>query len=202
VKFDVASDVSAQKFDYSKRVEYSLYETQFRLSKLDLKRQRFSYLPTAAAYGSLGTSAQRTEFDVFDFSKPWYPTALIGATVKLPIFTGMARHARTEQAKVSMMKAENDLDFVKQSIDLELATSAVSLQNASATLETQKKNIELAQDVYRVSKIKFEQGVGSNLEMVTAETTLKEAQTNYFNALYDALVSKIDYDKANGTLVK
>jgi outer membrane protein TolC len=38
--------------------------------------------------------------------------------------------------------------------------------------------------------------------MVTAETTLKEAQTNYYNALYDAIVSKIDFDKANGTLVK
>jgi outer membrane protein TolC len=38
--------------------------------------------------------------------------------------------------------------------------------------------------------------------MVTAETTLKESQTNYFSALYDAIVSKIDFDKANGTLIK
>ena len=45
--------------------------------------------------------------------------------------------------------------------------------------------------MYRVSKIKYESGVGSNLEMITAETMLKEAQTNYFNALFDALVSKI-----------
>jgi outer membrane protein len=36
--------------------------------------------------------------------------------------------------------------------------------------------------------------------MVTAETALKEAQTNYFNALFDALVAKIDFDKATGTL--
>lgn len=202
VKLDAASEISAQKFDYTKRVEYNLYDVQFRLAKLDLKRQRFSYLPNAFAYGSLAATAQRNQFDIADPSKPWYPVSLIGATIKMPIFTGMARNARTQQAKVSLMEAQNNLDYIRQTIDLQLASSAASMQNAAATLETQKKNIELAQDVYRVSKIKFEQGVGTNLEMVTAETTLKEAQTNYFNALYDALVSRIDYDKANGTLVK
>jgi outer membrane protein TolC len=58
----------------------------------------------------------------------------------------------------------------------------------------------LAEDVARVTKIKYEQGVGSNLEVVTAETALKEAQTNYYNALFDALVAKIDFDKANGSI--
>ena len=202
VKFDATSNVSAQKFDYTKRVEYNLYDVQFRLAKLDLKRQNYAYLPTAALYGNLSAGAQRTEFDVWDTRKPWYPTAFIGASVKMPIFTGMARNARTQQAKLSLMKAENNLASIKLAIDLDLARYATNLQNASATLETQKKNIDLAQDVYRVTKIKYEQGVGSNLEMVTAETTLKEAQTNYYNALYDAIVSKIDFDKANGTLIK
>ncbi|MCW3086304.1 MAG: outer rane efflux protein [Bacteroidetes bacterium] len=202
VKFDATSNVSAQKFDYNKRVEYNLYDVQFRLAKLDLKRQKYAYLPTAAAYASLSGSAQRIDFDVYDMHRPWYPTALVGATVKMPIFTGMARSARTQQAKLSVMKAENNLEFIKQSIDLELASSSTGLENAAASLEIQKKNIEIAEDVYRVSKIKFEQGVGSNLEMVTAETTLKEAQTNYYNALFDAIVSKIDFDKANGTLIK
>jgi outer membrane protein TolC len=66
----------------------------------------------------------------------------------------------------------------------------------------QKKNIELAEEVYRVSKIKYENGVGTNLEVLNAETSLKEAQINYFNALYDAMVLKVDFDKAKGTLTK
>lgn len=202
VKFDVASDVSAQKFDYAKRVEYNLFETQYKLAKLDLKRQRVSYLPSAFAYGSLSGSAQRNDFDVWDTDKPWYPTALIGAKFTMPIFTGLARNSKNQQAKLSVMKAQNNLDFMKQSIDLELASTTANLQNASSSLEIQKKNIVIAEDVYRVSKLKFEQGVGSNLEMITAETALKEAQTNYYNALFDAIVSKIDYDKANGTLIK
>ncbi|MDQ3047736.1 MAG: TolC family protein [Bacteroidota bacterium] len=200
VKFEAASIAATDKFDYAKRVEYGLFETQFKLAKLDLKRNRFSYLPSAFAYGSLSGAAQRNEFDIFDSDKRWYPTALIGAKVTMPIFTGMQRHSRNQQAKLKLQQAENNLEFIERSIDLELASSTATLQNAASSLEIQKKNIVLAEDVARVAKIKYEQGVGSNLELITAETALKEAQTNYYNALFDALVAKLDFDKANGLI--
>jgi outer membrane protein TolC len=202
IKFEPLTNVDAQKFDYEKRVEYSLFTVQYKLAKLDLKRQRVSYLPSAFAYGSLSGAAQRTDLDVWDTQKPWYPTAVIGLKVSMPVFTGFARHSRNQQAKLAVQKAENNLEMLKLSIDLELASTTATLQNAASSLEIQKKNITTAEEVYRVSKIKFESGVGSNLEMITAETTLKEAQTNYYNALFDAVVSKIDFDKANGTLIK
>ena len=200
IKFDVGANISAEKFDYSKRVEYSLFETQQTIAKLDLKRNRFSYLPSAYAYGSLSRSAQRNEFNFFDSKEKWYPTSLVGATIKLPIFTGLQRNAKNQQAKLALQKAENNMDFIKKSIDLELVSSITNLQNASSSLENQKKNMSVAEDVVRVAKIKLDQGVGSNLELITAETALKEAQTNYYNALFDALVAKIDFDKANGNL--
>ena len=155
-------------------------------------------MPTAFAYGSVSGSAQREQFDIFDHSKGWYPTALIGAKISLPIFTGLQRNARYQQAKLKLTQSQNDLSFIQQSINLELVSSRTNLQNAANSLDVQKKNITLAEDVARVSKIKYEQGVGANLEVITAETALKEAQTNYYNALFDALVAKIDFDKANG----
>ncbi len=200
VKFDVGQVVQPDKFDYSKRIEFGLMETQYKLAKIDLKRQRYAYLPIAFAYGSLSGNAQRNEFDIFDTKKPWFPTALIGGTVKMPIFTGLQRHQKIQQAKLSMQKADNNMNNIKRAIDLDLASSTVTLTNASSTLDNQKKNIKLAEDVVRVTKIKYEQGVGTNLELVTAETALKEAQTNYYNALYDAIIAKIDFDKANGNL--
>ncbi len=200
VKFDVSKNVSADKFDYAKRVEYNLFETQFKLAELDLKRNRFSYLPNAFAYGSLSGNAYRTKFDIFTPNTPWYPIALIGGKVTMPIFTGLQRNAKNQQAKLALQKAENNMEFIKKSIDLELTSSLTMLQNASVSLENQKKNITVAEEVFRLSKLKYEQGVGSNIEMITAETALKESQTNYYSALFDALVAKIDFDKANGNL--
>lgn len=201
VKFDVAAAAATDKFDYTKRVDYNLFEIQQKLATLDLKRNKVTYLPTAAAYGGINATAQRNEFDIFEIGKKWFPTALIGAKVSMPIFTGLQRNARYQQAKIKVMQAENNIDFIRKSIDLELASASTMLKNASASLDIQKENITIAEDVARVAKIKYDQGVGSNLELVTAETALKEAQTNYYNAIFDAVVAKIDYDKANGNNV-
>ena len=67
-------------------------------------------------------------------------------------------------------------------------------------LDNQQANLDLATDVARVTRIKFNAGVGSNLEVVTAETDLRTAQTNYYAAIYDVLVAKVDRDKATGEL--
>ena len=146
---------------------------QYQLAKLDLKRNKLSFLPTAVAYGALTQTAMRSEFDIFNSTTPWYPTGLIGAKITFSVFTGLRGNARTQQAKLSLEKAENNIDFIKKSIDLELASSTVILQNASSSLENQKKNIAIAEDVVRVAKLKYDQGVGSNMEVITSETALK-----------------------------
>lgn len=197
---DVSSIIATQKMDYNKRIEFGLMESQFKLAKLDLKRQHLSFLPNAFAYGSLSGNAQRNTYSIFRMDYGWYPTAIIGATVKLPIFTGGQRYYKTQQAKIALQKAENNMEFIKRSIDLDIANSSTMLTNAAVSLENQKKNIVLAESVANVAKKKFEQGVGSNLEVLSSETALKEAQTNYINALFDAIVAKIDYDKANGNI--
>ena len=88
--------------------------------------------------------------------------------------------------------------MMQRTIDMQQAVTRVTLQNSSATLESQKANMDLAQNVLDVAQKKYDQGVGSNLEIISAQTALKEAQTNYFNALYEAVIAKVDYDKAMG----
>ena len=191
-----------QQIDYTKRIEYSTLQTTKRLYELDLKKNRFAYLPTLVAYGGLSTYAYRFNFDFFDSKKGWYPTTVIGATLSVPIFDGFQKNARVQQSKLNLKKIENSFKSLEQGIALETQTARVNLQNSISSLETQKKNRELAEEVSRVSKIKYDQGVGSNLEIVNAETSLREAETNYYAALYDALIAKIDFQKATGNLVK
>lgn len=193
-------DASADKFDYGKRVEYSLMQTQKTVSQLQLKRFKMGYLPTLAAYGSVSANAYRNKFDIFDTKKGWYPMVLIGARLGVSIFDGLQNQHRIQSSKIELLKAENNMKMIQQSIDLELSSAKANLLNASSALDIQKKNIELAENIYKTSKIKYEQGVGSSLEVMSAETALKESQTNYFSALYDALISKVDYDKANGNI--
>jgi len=192
--------VSAEKNDVTNRIEYSLLQTQLHLSELDVMRNRSQYLPNLILYGNVSTVAQRPEFDIFDTDKRWFPTAFVGATVTLPIFSGLQKHYRVSQAQLSIRKLKNEMESTSNALNMEVISSKTALENATATLSTQEKNLELANEVSHVSKLKYDQGVGSNLEVIVAETSLKEAQINYYNALYDALVAKVELDKALGNI--
>jgi outer membrane protein len=200
VNLNITDSLSAESFDYENRIEYNLLGTQLKLASLDLKRNRLSYLPNAYAYGSFSKNAYRPEFNFLDKTGKWYPTSIIGGTVSLPIFTGFQRNAKTQQAKLAVQKIENNLHDVKQAIDLEMASSITTLKNASTSLSNHKQNIELASRVVGITKMKFDRGVGTNLDIVSAESALKEAQINYYNALFEAIIAKIEYDKATGKL--
>lgn len=196
VSFKPADPVKS-KFDYSSRIEYQIMEQNLAGQRLMFKAERIGYLPTIVFFATAQAQLQSNEFDLFA-RRRWYPVGIIGIQVNMPIFDGLQRYHRVQSAKVGIMMAENDLVMMQRTIDMQQAVARVTLQNTSATLDAQKANMELAQSVFDVAQKKYDQGVGSNLEVINAQTSLKEAQTNYFNALYEAVIAKVDYDKAMG----
>lgn len=188
---------------YMNRPEYKMLEVQQKLYELDLRRHRAAYLPTLVAFGNFAYQGYRADFgDIFfsPLTKRYYPQSLVGIQLNVPIFKGLSQHARVQQAELAKLKSVNEMTNLKNAVALEVFNSQTSLNNSLKTLDEQKKNVELATEVARVTRIKYEQGVGSNLEVVTAETELKNAQTNYLNTLYEALVARTDLEKASGTI--
>jgi outer membrane protein len=207
VNNEATDDLSAAKVDVSRRSDFQLLQAQQSLLDIDVKRQKWGYLPSLVAYASHNYNAQRStfnllQFDNNDLNKKWFKITLIGATLNMNIFTGMQRVNRLQQAKIAAQKNQNTLKNAELGAEMEASVASTSYINAVTTLKMQKKNMELAQHVYDVIQKKFESGIGNNQEIVNADASLKEAQTNYYSAVYDMIVSKIDYQKATGTLVK
>lgn len=121
--------------------------------------------------------------------------------MNVPIFAGFQRHHKLQQEKLNLAKVENGFKVVKLAVDLETRQTTIYFKNALNSLAAQKENMDLASNVARVTKIKYEQGVGSNFEVVEAESSLREAQTNYYSSLFDAITYKVDLDKAYGKLL-
>jgi outer membrane protein TolC len=92
------------------------------------------------------------------------------------------------------------LDQMKKGIDLEQTTARNTLNNAILTMDAQEENMHLAENVFKTVTIKYGQGFGSSLEVLQADTDLQQAQSNYFRALFDAVIAKINYFKALGKL--
>ena len=199
--------------NYNNRIEFSTLETQQALAGLDLRnRQAGAYprLVLTGAYGFTGSGKQAS--DLFAFRGPdsrssagysnqnWFGFGNVGLSLQVPVFDGFRRKYLVQQTRIQQQAIERGFETLKQSIDLQDAQSRTTLVNALDVLDNQKANLDLATDVARVTRIKFNAGVGSNLEVITAETDLRSAQTNYYGAVYDVLVAKVDRDKATGEL--
>ena len=99
-----------------------------------------------------------------------------------------------------MRQTENNITDLKNSIDNDIQTAKIQIANALLTLDELKKNSTLAEQVYNQTKLKYEQGLGSNLEVTNAGADMITAQNDYFSAVYDAIIARIDYLKAIGKL--
>lgn len=190
----IASDSTA----YLNRIEYSLLETQKRLNEFDLKRYKSQFLPSLSAFGSTSQSFQSNNFSQL-FSTN-FPSTIIGLRLSVPIISGGIKINQVRNAKLAIIKTQNDLVNLQNGINLEVNQAQTTYLNSLKSLDNQKRNMELAQEVLRVSKIKYEQGVGSSIEVTTAETALKEAQNNYINSLYDLMINRVNVGKALGTI--
>jgi outer membrane protein TolC len=71
--------------------------------------------------------------------------------------------------------------------------------NAQEELANAQKNIALAEKIYKVSQLKYKEGIGSSIELTTAEQQLYTTQANLLNAIYKVVVAKADINKALGT---
>ena len=196
------SDVLIAQTNPEQRIEFSLLQTQKDLNLLQIREYKARYLPTLAFFANYGAnmgSAQAKDLVPFA-SDRWRANGALGISLTVPIFDSFEKHYLIQQEKLRLLKTENQMRDFSRVVDLQVAQSQTTLKNSIDKLTFQKENMDLAQEIFRVTKIKYEEGVGSNLEVVEAETAYKEAQTNYYSALYDAMIAKIDLQKAQGTL--
>lgn len=198
IKLDNTADLALDTSFYHNRIEYNLLETNIKINQLDLKLKKSHFLPTLTANASYVSSYQDNNFS--NLYKKTFPQSYIGITLNVPIFSGGQRINQVRQSKIAVLKSQNDLYNAKNALKLQANSASVTYINGLQTLNNQKQNQNLAQEVLRVSKVKYQQGVGSSIEVTQAQTSLEDADNKYIQGLYDALVSKVDLDKAYGRI--
>jgi len=197
IKADIMTDTS---YDYNNRKEFEYLSLTRRLNEYNIKRYKLSYLPTLSLNGVYNKNAQRNTFDLFAQGGQWFTTSYIGINLNVPIFSGFAKDARVQRSKLELRQTENQLDNMKNTIDSEVEQARLNFRSAQTTMSFQKENMKLAETVYDQTKKKYEAGTGSTIEINAAQTDLITAQNNYINALYSAIIARVDYLKATGKL--
>lgn len=194
-----ANALILQDTRYENRLGFQLASTSLSLQEYDLKRYRYEGLPTLSAFGSIGYNRSANKFDDL-INKPYKGFSFVGLQLNVPIFDGFQRRSRVRSAKLKVQKAENDLENTKLGIDFQTKSARATLTNSLQTIESRKRTMDLANSVLDLSKKKYKAGVGSNQDVVLAQSDYLQAQNNYFVALQSVINAQADLQKSLGLL--
>lgn len=193
---------NSDNFNYENRSEIGLLNVGRRLQEVDILRQKSAYLPTVSAFYQFQRAGQRNPDFALPGESPWFffNTGLLGLNINQPIFDGFQKKYKIEQAELKLIQVDNSMKQLKRAIDMEQNIAKSSLSNALLNLDIQQRNIDLAREVFETTQTKYENGVGSSIELIQADTAFQQAQGAYFQALYDSYVARIAYFKSVGRL--
>ncbi len=184
--------------NYENRIEYQLLKTQQKLQTANLKYYKWGFLPSVSAFGNYNLMFQNDEFaKLYNAS---YPNSLFGLTFSVPIFQGTKRVHQVRRAELELKRMDWDFLQLKNSINTEYSSALASYNSNLNNYYVLKDNRDLANDVYNVIELQYKEGIKTYLEVIVAQSDLRTAQLNYYNALFEVLSSKVDVERALGLI--
>ena len=187
-----------QDINYSQRIEVQLLETQKKLQQYNLQYYQWSFLPDVSFFGNYNLNFQNKQFTKL-YSQV-YPNSYAGIVLSIPIFQGGKRLQQIKQAQLQIRQVDNDMTSFQNQINTQYQQAMASYKSNLYNFFSLKENLSLANEVYDVIRLQYRSGVKAFLEVINAETDLRTAQINYYNALYEVLSSKIDVAQALGNI--
>jgi len=194
---ETAAD-TLQPLDVTNRIEYKQLQTQKTLDDLNVGYYRTSYLPSVSAFGQYNLDYFNN--NIQDLYSRSFPNSLIGLNISIPIFTGTKRLQNLSKARLQEDRADLDIVNTKNLINTEYVQALAAYKSSFTDYQELKQNVALAKDVYNVVFVQYREGIKTYLNVITAESDLRTSELNYYNALFSLLSSKIDLQKALGTL--
>ncbi len=184
--------------DYMKNIDYKILFTQKQLQKANVSYSKWAYLPSANLFASYILNYQNNNF--YELYQTKFPYSYVGATLSLPLFQGGKRRANVQQQKLSLDRIDWDLTNLQNTLGTEYERSLAAYKSSLVNYLALRDNVELAREVYDVIQLQYKNGVRAYLDVTVAETDLRTARINYFNALYQVLASKMDVQRALGEI--
>ena len=130
----------------------------------------------------------------------WSDYSAIGLGINIPIFNGFATKAKVQQNQIDIDKLEIDIKDTKLGLDQAYQNAKALIENSLATLESQKANVKLAEDVLADTKSNYQYGLATLTDLLDAENSLVQAKNNYTTAILDYKIAEVQYYKSKGEL--
>ncbi len=183
---------------YENRIELQQLETQRQLLKLNTAYNRWSFLPTVSAFGNYNLMYFNNELP--ELYSQSFPNSAVGLQVSVPIFQGTRRWQNLKIAQLEEQRLDVAIEDTRRALNTEYQTAMANYKSDYAEWQAYQSNLEMAEEVYEIIKLQYDEGVKAYVDLIVAETELRTTQLNYYNALYNVLSSKLDLQQALGNI--
>lgn len=192
--------LASNGFDPESLTEFKVLKKQEELLNFQKKAYVAEYYPSLMLGANYTYSSQTDNFNIYTNKALNYGMSGATLTLRIPIFDGNARGNKVKQAKIDILELQEDLRKTRNSLDMAHKNAQIQIQNSLNTIESQKANRELAEEVYNSTQNNYHNGLASLTDLLAAETDLISAQNSYNEALLNFKVAQIELIKSNGNI--
>ncbi|WP_443944725.1 TolC family protein [Pedobacter sp. AW1-32] len=184
------------------RTEIKLLDINKKLLQLQRKAYVSEYYPTLSLSGNYTYASQANGFDYLNTRNGaiGYGASAIGLTLRFPIFNGFLTRSKIRQADVDLRKADEDRINTTNSLNVAYENAKIQLRNSFNTINAQRKNADLALEIYKSTQNNYNNGLASLTDLLETENSLTQAQNSYNQALLNYKVAEIQVIKSNGNI--
>ena len=202
-EFQITPAAISETPNAANRSEYLLLKKQEELLVLQKKSVLANYYPTLSLSASYNYIGQGPKMPLF--AKPsdgvyWSDFSAIGLNLRVPIFAGFGTKAKVSQADVQLRTIQEDIKDTQLALDLDYKNAQTQIENSIITLQNQKENMKLADEILKNINNNYLQGLASLTDLLDAENASTEAQNNYTSAILDYKLAEIKLIKSKGEL--
>jgi outer membrane protein len=195
-------ELAAIQPNFVNKMELKILNKQNEVTEGYMKGFKAETYPSLYGFANYNLQGQGNDFARLGTNKGWADFSAIGLRFKVPIFDGFRTKTKIETSLLTMKQVEEDKKMALMAFNLQHNNAVRTLRSNMNSLAALKENRKIAEEVYRVSQNRYKEGIAPIIELLQAETAMRDAQTNYISALMQVKLSELDILQANGELIK
>lgn len=184
------------------KLDLAILDKQANLQQLNVDVYRAGYYPSVRLIAGYNYQGQGNKLGDFGDGNRWFNFSQVGLNISVPIFDGFLKKSQIQQGNIELLKIAEDRKQLQQNLDFQFGNARRQLQSTWNSLSVLKENQKVAAEVYAVTRKRFEQGVASITEVLTAERTMREVQSSYLSTILQYNLALIDLEYANGNILQ
>jgi outer membrane protein len=189
-------------FDPTQKTNYRQVMENKKVADLQRRNIKAGYLPSlslGANYGLYGYNSNANPFK--NLNNTWYPASYVSLSLSIPIFDGFSRKYQIRQQEIVISKYDVQAESTLQQNRKDVADASADLKSNYITLQSQQRNLVLAQKVLTDINTQYKSGLVKLTDAINSQSELETAQNNYITALINIKQAELNLKKANGTLL-